>query len=154
MCKIGALVRNGIESPKWLLESAQALFAKGTEFWAIAGVPGFVYTVDWNETPVVQERMHWVVTEAIGAAAVLFEYTQEGNYLDWQTKTERHLVEVFQTAPGSLRHEVGPTLEPSEQVWQGRPDIYHTVQACLIPSVVNNSSLGLGLRNSTSQLPS
>ena len=30
-----------------------------------------VYTVDFEGTPVVRERMHWVVCEAIGAAASL-----------------------------------------------------------------------------------
>lgn len=143
----GALKRNGLVSPEWLVECAQELFSKGVQFWAIDGNPGFVYTVDWQEKPVVSERMHWVVTEAIGAAAVLFEYTQNPMFLDWQWTIEQHLVGVFQTGPGSLRHEVSATLEPSHKVWQGRPDIYHSVQACLIPTVENNSSLGSALQN-------
>ena len=39
--------------------------------WAADGSDGFVYTTDWEGRPVVQERMHWVLTEAIATSTVL-----------------------------------------------------------------------------------
>ena len=64
-------VRSALPAPPgWLLDAARGLFARATEEgWQAEG--GFVYTTDHEGRPVVTDRMHWVVTEAIGAAAVL-----------------------------------------------------------------------------------
>ena len=48
---------------------ARRLFAAGVrDGWDGSG---FVYTVDWDGRPVVADRLHWVLCEAIAAAAVL-----------------------------------------------------------------------------------
>lgn len=38
--------------------------------WAVDGAEGFVYTTDFSGQPIVHERMHWVVCEAINAVHV------------------------------------------------------------------------------------
>ncbi len=40
--------------------------------WNCDGAPGIVYTTDWAGKPVVYDRMHWTLAEAINTSAVLF----------------------------------------------------------------------------------
>ena len=121
--------------PEWLLADATALFDAGvSEGWAADGEPGFVYTVDWDGRPVVRERMHWVLCEAIAAAAALSAATGdarfEAAYLEWWDYAERHFVD---DDGGSWWHELSPRHEVSRTVWHGKADVYHAVQASLVP---------------------
>ena len=60
--------------PDWLVEAARGLFARAVDDgWEEPG--GFAYTTDLDGRPVVADRLHWPVTEAIGAAAALHETT-------------------------------------------------------------------------------
>jgi mannose/cellobiose epimerase-like protein (N-acyl-D-glucosamine 2-epimerase family) len=121
--------------PPWLLEGARSLFERAvTDGWAVDGETGLVYTVDWDGTPVVHERMHWVAAEAVAAAAALEQVTGEEQYARWYRSwwawIEEHLVD---REKGSWRHELDRHNQPSATVWRGRPDAYHAVQATLIP---------------------
>ncbi len=125
----------GDAAPGWLLDDAQALFATAVaDGWSVDGSAGFVYTVDYGGTPVVRERMHWVLAEAIGAAAALHEVTGDGRYEDWYRRWWDHAASAFvDPAGGSWWHELGTDLRPSSTVWEGKPDVYHALQATLIP---------------------
>ncbi len=125
----------GDEPPAWMLEDATALFdASVREGWDVDGAPGFVYTVDWDGKPVVRERMHWVVAEGIGTAAALFAATGEQRYDDWYATwwdyADRYLID---REGGSWWHELGTENTVSRTVWQGKADLYHALQATLIP---------------------
>lgn len=129
------LAARGDEPPGWMLDDAVALFdAAVREGWDVDGAPGFVYTVDWSGQPVVRERMHWVLCEAIGAAAALHAATGEPRFATWYTAwwdyAEAHLLD---RAGGSWWHELGTDNEVSRTVWAGKADLYHAVQATLIP---------------------
>lgn len=129
-----ALHARGRTPEPWMLEGARALFARAvTDGWAVDGSDGFIYTVDPDGVPVIHERMHWVVTEAIGAAAALYAATGEPDYEQWYRSwwdyADVHLIE----APGAWRHELGPDNRPSATTWPGKPDIYHALQASLVP---------------------
>ncbi|WP_313555704.1 AGE family epimerase/isomerase [Miniimonas arenae] len=118
----------------WLLEPAVALFEAGVrEGWAVDGEDGFVYTVDFDGVPVVRERMHWVVTEAIGAAAALWRATGDVSYAEayqtWWDYAQTYLLD----GSGSWVHELDVHNAPADTVWPGKPDIYHAIQASLIP---------------------
>ncbi|MFC7404596.1 AGE family epimerase/isomerase [Georgenia alba] len=128
-----SVVARGRDPEPWMLEGATALFSRGVEAWAADGVNGFVYTVDFDGVPVVRERMHWVITEAIGAAAVLHRVTGEEKYDDWYRTCWDHAAEYFVERPGAWVHELGPDLAPSAKTWSGKPDIYHSLQATLLP---------------------
>ena len=66
-----------------MLPAAEGLFHRAVaEGWSVDGADGFVYTTDWDGTPVVRERMHWVVAEAICAAAALHQATGRQEYDD------------------------------------------------------------------------
>lgn len=130
-----ALAVAGDEPPAWMLEDAVALFdAAVREGWAVDGAPGFVYTVDWEGRPVVRERMHWVVAEAIGTAAALFAATGEQRYDDWYATWWDYAGQyLIDREGGSWWHELGTGNTVSRTVWQGKADLYHAVQATLIP---------------------
>ena len=59
-----------------LLPTAELLFDRAVaDGWEVDGAPGFVYTTDWSGRPVVPDRMHWVLAEALAAAAALHRRT-------------------------------------------------------------------------------
>jgi sulfoquinovose isomerase len=135
------------DPPGWLLDAARGLFERAVaDGWVAPG--GFVYTTDHDGNPVVADRLHWPVTEAIGAAAVLHAMTGEDEYAAWQERcwafAEAHLIDRER---GSWRHELDASLQPSERTWEGKPDVYHAFQATLIPRLPVSPSLAGALRS-------
>ncbi|WP_454299934.1 AGE family epimerase/isomerase [Salana multivorans] len=119
---------------EWLLSAASSLFEAGVrEGWAVDGADGFVYTVDFEGQPVVRERMHWVVTEALGAAAALWRVTGDQEYASWYEAWWDYAQLYLIDDSGSWVHELSVDNEPADTVWPGKPDIYHAIQASLIP---------------------
>lgn len=139
----------GSSAPTWLLDDAVALFdAAVREGWAVDGADGFVYTVDWEGTPVVRERMHWVAAEATATAAALRSATGDSSYTAWYTTWWDHLAEAFIDRDlGSWRHELDMHNRPSGVVWNGKPDTYHAFQATLIPRLPLAPTLAAALRD-------
>ncbi len=130
-----ALAARGDETPDWMLDDAIALFDAGVrEGWDVDGAPGFVYTVDWSGAPVVRERMHWVAAEAIGAAAALHAATGDARFDAWYTTWWEYVgAHVLDRVGGSWWHELGVDNAVSRTVWGDKADLYHAVQATLIP---------------------
>ncbi|MGO1317693.1 MAG: AGE family epimerase/isomerase [Cellulomonadaceae bacterium] len=125
----------GTDAPAGLLDAARSLYARAVEIgWAVDGADGFVYTTDWDGTPIVRERMHWVLAEAVGAAAALARRTGEQIYAEhyamWWDYADSV---VLDHSHGSWYHELDTANQPSGTVWPGKPDLYHAVQATLIP---------------------
>jgi sulfoquinovose isomerase len=125
------------DSPAWLVEAAEALFATAVETaWAVDGRDGFVYTVDWSDQPVVSERMHWVAAEAVLAADALYRHTGNDRYREWSERWWAHIERDFVDRDhGSWHHELDRDLRPSSSVWSGKPDAYHAAQAVLLPGI-------------------
>ncbi|GAB3457515.1 AGE family epimerase/isomerase [Streptomonospora sediminis] len=116
--------------PEWLLPAAEALFATAVEAaWARDGADGFVYTLDWDDRPVIRERMHWVATEAIAAAHALHTRTGNADYAGLADRWWNHVRTHFVDQAPNWRHELDPQNRPSATVWSGRPDIYHAYTA-------------------------
>lgn len=134
-----------VEPPAWLAEGARHLFDAGVSTaWACDGLPGFPYTLDWDDQPVNRSRMHWVIAEAIGAAAALMMVTGESVFEGWYRAFWDHAAAVFiDLDEGSWRHEVPVT--GSVGTWSGKPDLYHSVQATLIPQLLLAPSLATQL---------
>ena len=131
------------DRPAWMPEAALALYDRSlNDGWAVDGHDGFVYTTDWDGAPVVRERMHWVVAEAIGASAAIEKAGLRDTASDtsrWWAYAQRYLIDQTH---GSWHHELDPNNNPSSTVWQGKPDVYHALQATLFarlpltPSIV------------------
>ena len=130
-----ALELRGGTAPPWLLPDAVALAQVAVrDGWHADGATGFVYTVDFTGRPVVRERMHWVLCEGIGAAAALATATGDPTYEDWYRRWWDEAVEhVIDPVGGSWWHELGPDHRVSRTVWSGKPDVYHALQATLVP---------------------
>ena len=62
------------------IEAAENLFNRAVkDAWNADGAPGIVYTTDWNGKPVVHDRMHWTLAEAINTSSVLYHVTEKKN---------------------------------------------------------------------------
>lgn len=142
-----ALLRRGAAAPAWMLEGATALMEKGAAMFGADGSPGWVYTVDFEGAPVARERMHWVAAEAVAAAAVMHEVTDDAlwaqRYEDWWQYISDFLLDAEN---GSWFHELGADNQPQGMTWPGKPDIYHALQATLIPRLPVSPTLAAGLR--------
>jgi mannose/cellobiose epimerase-like protein (N-acyl-D-glucosamine 2-epimerase family) len=142
----GATVGHGLEwsrlflhaeaarpAESWLAEAARSLFDRAvSDGWAVDGRPGFVYTTDWDGAPVVRDRMHWVTTEAISAAAALFRRFGTERYATWyRTWWDYAAAYLIDHELGSWFHQLDPENVPTGTVWPGKPDLYHSLQATL-----------------------
>jgi sulfoquinovose isomerase len=133
--------------PAWLLPSAIALFDRAAaDGWAVDGADGFVYTTDWDGRPVVRDRMNWVLAEGFAAAAALHQRTGDDRYAQlartWWAYAERYLIDRER---GSWHHQLNPQHEVTGTVWPGKPDLYHAIQATLIPRLPLAPSLAAAL---------
>lgn len=136
------------EAPEWMLEGATALLEKASATWGIDGAPGFVYTLDWDGRPVAQERMHWVAAEAVGAAAVMYRVTGDRvwaeRYQQWW-----EYISTFLLDPdgGSWFHELDADNVVQGETWPGKPDVYHALQATLLPRLPVTPTFAAALRD-------
>ncbi|MGK3945129.1 AGE family epimerase/isomerase [Streptomyces sp. RP5T] len=137
----------GASALSWLLDDAVALFNTAVAYgWEADGAPGFVYTIDWDKSPVIRSRLHWVVAEAIGAAAALHSVTNGTEYQNWYHRWWEHAEAFMDRAHGSWYHELDADLRPASTVWQGKPDVYHALQTTLIPRLPLAPALATALR--------
>jgi sulfoquinovose isomerase len=135
------------EAPAWILDAARGLFARAVEDGRLEP-GGFVYTTDADGRPVVSDRLHWVVCEAIGAAAALHAVTGDRDYeRHYRTAWDfagRHLID---RVGGSWHAELDDDLRPSTGTWSGKPDVYHALQAAILPRIPVTPSLAGALRD-------
>jgi len=121
------------EPPAWLLEAARGLFARALQDGWEEPAGGIVYTTGLDGRPLVRDRFHWVVAEAIAAAAVLHAATGQEVYREWHERllafAREHLADPEH---GSWHHELDPGNRPASRTWQGKPDVYHAFQALLL----------------------
>jgi mannose/cellobiose epimerase-like protein (N-acyl-D-glucosamine 2-epimerase family) len=134
--------------PTWLLPDAVALFdAAAGRGWAADGEDGFPYTLDWEDRPVVRARMHWVLCEAVAAAAVFARVTGEARFQQAADRWWAHGEARFaDPATGSWHHELTPSGEVASTTWAGQPDAYHLAQALLLRNSPVRGSVAAALR--------
>ncbi len=117
------------------IEAAEHLFLRAAEDgWNADGAPGIVYTTDWNGKPVVHDRMHWTLAEGINTAATLYQVTGKAVYAEYYGSFLQYLDEtVMDHANGSWFHQLDRDNAVMTTVWPGKSDLYHALQATLIP---------------------
>jgi len=132
-----ALSTYGDDKAKWgsYVEAACKLFDRAIEdAWDADGAKGIVYTTDWNGKPIVRDRMHWTLAEAINSSAVLYRATGDKKYLDNYAAFSEYLDEsVLDHVNGSWFHQLDENNNLKGTVWPGKSDVYHALQATLIP---------------------
>lgn len=117
------------------VDAAEKLYRRAvSDGWYADGHPGIVYTTDWNGRPVVHDRMHWTLAEAINTSSVLYRVTGKGQYADHYAAFMEYLDEyVIDHVNGSWFHQLDRYNHVKTTVWPGKSDLYHAVQATLIP---------------------
>jgi mannose/cellobiose epimerase-like protein (N-acyl-D-glucosamine 2-epimerase family) len=130
---------------EWLPESSKSLFAQATHAWD-RKVGGFFYTLDWDGQPCVRDRYWWPCCEGIGAAAFLNAIVGDTLYEEWYRRIWNFTASTFiDRDKGGWRAQVDEALRPSSDPFFGKVDIYHSLQACLIPTLPTTGSVTKGL---------
>lgn len=129
----------------WLVPAAQRLFDGAVSEGWDAERGGFAFSTDWSGTVADADRYHWVLAEAIGASVALARTTGDDRYDDlyklyWNYAAD-HLIE----SDGSWVHQLDSLNRPSSDVWDGKPDLYHALQATLFARIPFGPSLVVSL---------
>ena len=124
--------------------AAEQLYSRAIkDGWSSDGAPGICYTTDWDGKPVVHDRMHWTLAEAINTSAVLYRITAKEVYASDYAGFMEYLDEmVVDHLNGSWFHQMDRNNVVKGTVWPGKSDLYHAVQATLIPY---NERIGISI---------
>lgn len=130
------------------ISTAESLYNRAVhDAWNADGAPGIVYTTDWKGNPVVHDRMHWTLAEAINTSAVLYRVTGKESYArDYSTFMEYLDEKVLDHVHGSWFHQLDRNNRPIGTVWPGKSDLYHALQATLIPYHPAHVSIALAVK--------
>lgn len=114
---------------------SEALYGRAVaDAWNADGAPGIVYTTGWDGSPIVHDRMHWTLAEAINTSASLYRVTGKQEYADDYAQFMKYLDEkVLDHVNGSWFHQLDRNNQVIGTVWPGKSDLYHALQATLIP---------------------
>lgn len=134
------------------IEASENLFNRAVEdAWNADGAPGIAYTTGWDGKPIVHDRMHWVLAEAINTSALLYHVTGKPKYADDYAMFMEYLDEkVLDHVNGSWFHQLDQNNNLIGTVWPGKPDIYHALQATLIPYYAPDTSIALAVKKGLS----
>lgn len=117
------------------IDIAAKLYGRAVDdAWCADGAEGLVYTTDLDGRPIIHDRMHWTLAEAINTSAVLYRVTGEDRYaFDFGVLLEYLDKHVMDHENGSWFHQLDSRNNVLTTVWPGKPDIYHAFQAMMIP---------------------
>ena len=140
--------KNTPEAAEKYINASENLFNRAVaDAWNVDGARGIVYTTDWEGKPVVHDRMHWTLAEAINTAAILYHLTQKTKYSDDYAEFMEYLdEEVLDHVNGSWFHQLDQHNHLMGTVWPGKSDIYHALQATLIPYHTPEVSIALAVK--------
>jgi mannose/cellobiose epimerase-like protein (N-acyl-D-glucosamine 2-epimerase family) len=125
-----------------LIALSESMFARAVDVGWDAEHGGLAYTVDWSGTPANRDHYWWPVAEGIATSAYLLRVTGLEIYETWYRRfweyAATHLIDHerggwFAILDERNRRKVHP--------WYGKPDLYHSLQACLLPALPVSSSM-------------
>lgn len=137
------------ESAEKYIKISENLFNRAVaDAWNADGAPGIVYTTDWEGKPVVHDRMHWTLAEGINTSSVLDHATGKKEYAEKYSEFMKYLDEkVLDHVNGSWFHQLDQNNNLLDTVWPGKSDLYHAVQATLIPYYAANLSIAPAVKD-------
>lgn len=95
---------------------------------------GVIYTLNFDGTPAIRSRYWWPATEAIGVLAALQKCDADAETENWYRRIwafcNAHFVDHHQ---GAWFPEIDEDNAPTHTQFAGKPDIYHALQAALLP---------------------
>ena len=146
---LSAYPEAGSSASKYI-DAAERLYGRAVkDAWNADGAPGLVYTTDWTGAPVVHDRMHWVLAEAVNTSATLYRVTGKQEYAQDYAQFMRYLDEkVLDHVNGSWFHQMDRENHVTGTVWPGKNDLYHAFQATLIPYYESGISISCAVHAS------
>jgi sulfoquinovose isomerase len=126
----------------WLPDASAALFERAMTLGWDGAHGGLFYTLDWQDQPFRRMKLWWPHCEGIGAAHFLNAHRpaheHEAGYRRlWGTVSRAFL----DRRNGGWQEECAEDLTPAYTLFPGKADIYHALQACLIPLYPATASL-------------
>ncbi|WP_342070472.1 AGE family epimerase/isomerase [Yoonia algicola] len=105
---------------------------------------GLAYTLDFDGAVADGSRFWWPVTEAIGAISALIVMDRRAEDEIWYRRlwgfANAHFIDH---AKGGWFPAIDDKDDPTSSIFTGKPDIYHSLQACLLPLSGRLSRLAL-----------
>ena len=127
---------------EWMPKAARELFAQSMALGWDEAKGGFFYTLDWNDVPARREKLWWPACEGAAAAHFLNEHDpgefHEASYRRIWGAIANHFLDHEN---GGWHEELTEDLVPAHTIFPGKGDIYHALQACLIPLFPATGSL-------------
>lgn len=143
LLQLHALKGGGLD---WAPPAARALFAQAMRSGWDARRGGFFYTLDWDDRPAQRVKLWWPACEGVGAAHFLSENGADPVHEAGYRRIWDHVAShVIDPAHGGWFEELDEDLRRSRSLFPGKADIYHAVQACLIPLYPATGSLTRGI---------
>jgi sulfoquinovose isomerase len=136
---------------EWLPDAARRLFSQAVaQGWDFSR-GGLYYTTEYDGTPRVRDRLWWPLCEGVGAAHFLGALDANAAPEAWYRKfwdfVARHIIDRRE---GGWRPQLDDSLTPISEYFVGKPDLYHALQACLIPLYPTEGSLTRGILDAAS----
>jgi len=107
---------------------------------------GFFYNLDWNDVPDMRHKLWWPACEGAAAASWLIAH-QPGAFHEtwyraiWDVIARYHL----DWRQGGWFEQLSEDMQPAHTLFAGKADIYHALQACLIPLYPATGSITRGI---------
>ncbi|CCM76927.1 AGE family epimerase/isomerase [Rhizobium mesoamericanum] len=132
----------GDKKHDWMPDAAKSLFSQSIALGWDDDKGGFFYTLDWQDRPSKRNKLWWPACEGAGAAHFLNEHLPS----DYHEEHYRRIWNVIERSfidheNGGWHEELTEDLVPAHTIFPGKGDIYHALQACLIPLFPATGSL-------------
>jgi len=132
----------GGEKHGWMPDAAKALFAQSMSLGWDNHKGGFFYTLDWADVPAKRNKLWWPACEGAAAAHFLNAHVpsdfHEESYRKIWGVIGNHFID---RKHGGWHEELTEAMAPAHTLFPGKGDIYHALQACLIPLFPATGSL-------------
>ena len=115
-------------------DAAWALVERAlTDAWDVEN-GGLFYTLEFGGSPAIRDRYWWPVTEAIGVLASFLKLGGSDVQINWYARlwqfADAHFMDHDR---GGWYPEIDVEGRPTVTQFNGKPDIYHSLQASLFP---------------------
>jgi len=117
-----------------MLDAAKRLFPEDGRYRLGQAGRRLLYTLTWDDRPDQPDRYWWPCAEGIGAAAMLGAVDSDPAFESWYRRiwgfVDNHVID---RRFGGWIPELDSNLAQVNRVFVGKPDLYHALQACIIP---------------------
>lgn len=121
---------------QWLIEDAQQIYQRGMDVGWDEEHGGLAYTVDWDGSAANPDHYWWPIAEGIAASSYLARVTGDQVYeRDYRRFWDFATAYLIDHTRGGWYAQLDPDNSRIAGPWYGKPDLYHALQACLLPAL-------------------